>query len=173
MTALDSIPENKNFLSPFLFKFQVRKMPNVNFFLQSVNIPGVSLPNVQSGNPFVSIPYGGDHVLYEELNIVFKVDEDMENWKELYNWIKGVGFPNRFSEHKELKDKPPTSGEGLISDISLLVLTSSRNPNYDLVFHEAFPISLSQIMFDTRNPDIQFITASATFKYRSYELNAV
>jgi len=171
MTALDNIPENQNFLNPLNFVFQVKKLPHVKFFIQSINIPGISLSPTAQANPFVSIPKGGDHIAFDELQLSFKVDEDMENWKEIYNWIKGVGFPNRFDEYAELKNVPPLSGLGLISDISLLVLSSSRNPIFDIVFRDAQPITLSSLIFDTKLQDVNCLTATATFKYLSYSIN--
>src|SRR5690606_103637 len=61
MSALDKVPSNNNFLSPLGFHFSVRKLPNVNFFVQRVRIPSISLPPADTPNPFVKIPYSGDH----------------------------------------------------------------------------------------------------------------
>jgi len=171
MSALDAIPDNQNFLSPLGFVFQVKKLPHVKFFIQAINIPGISLSPTAQPNPFVSIPKGGDHMAFDELQVTYKVDEGMENWKEIYNWIKGVGFPNRFDEYADLKNVPPLSGLGLTSDISLLVLSSSRNPLFDIVFRDAQPIPLSSLVFDTKLRDVNYLTATATFKYLSYSIN--
>lgn len=170
MSALDDIPDNQNFLSPLGFVFQVKKLPHVKFFIQAINIPGISLTPTAQANPFVSIPKGGDHINFEELQVTFKVDEAMENWKEIYNWIKGIGFPNNFGEYDALTDVPPLSGLGLESDISLLVLSSSRNPLFDIVFRDAQPITLSSLQFDTKLRDVNYLTATATFKYLSYSI---
>lgn len=173
MTALDNLPENPNFLSPLGFRFQIKKCPTVNFFVQSVNIPSMELINVDASNPFVKIPYGGEHISFGDLNLTFKVDEDLKNYMEIYNWIKGIGFPDKFNQYKTLKDKPVMSGEGLTSDISLLVLSSSRNPTYDIVYRDAFPVSLSQVEFNTTSQDVNYLTATTTFRYLSYEIKTV
>ena len=52
MSAINNTPENKNFLSPLNFRFQIKKAPNVNFFIQKVNIPQIELPQVDTPNPF-------------------------------------------------------------------------------------------------------------------------
>ena len=39
MSALDSNPANKNFLSPLNFSFRIKKAPYTNFFIQKVNVP--------------------------------------------------------------------------------------------------------------------------------------
>lgn len=173
MTALDNIPENKNFLSPLGFRFQIKKSPTVNFFVQNVNLPGISLPQVETPNPFVSIPYAGDHISYDFLLINFKVDEDLQNYLEIHNWIKELGFPNDFNEYKRIASAPVASGMGIVSDMSLLVLSSSRNPKFDIVFKDAFPVSLSSLIFDVTRNDVNYLEASATFKYTSYDINPI
>ena len=80
MTAIDSNPANKNFLSPISFKFMIKKAPHVNFFIQQVTVPRISLPSVETPNPFVSLPKPGDHIDFDTLSIKFKVDEDLQNY---------------------------------------------------------------------------------------------
>lgn len=173
MTALDSQVENKNFLSPLNFRFQIKKCPNVNFFLQNVNLPGMTLVGPEQPNPFVKIPKAGDHIEFDDLMINYKVDEDLQNYLELYNWIRELGFPNNFDEYKSIAGKPVYTGLGITSDMSLIVLSSSRNPTYEVIFKDAFPISISSLIFDSTQPDVQFLEASATFRYRSYSIQPV
>ena len=84
MTAVDNTPANKNFLSPLNFRFQIKKAPNVNFFVQKVNIPEIAVRAPDVMNPFVKIPYPGDHLEYGIFNISFKVDEDLQNYLEIH-----------------------------------------------------------------------------------------
>ena len=122
MTAIDQTPSNRNFLSPLNFKFTIKKAPHVNFFIQKVNVPEINLKPPISTNPFVNIPYPGDHIDYSTLNITFKVDEDLQNYLEVHNWIKALGKPRDFSEYKEIQDKKSWTGDGIYSDISVMVL---------------------------------------------------
>ena len=101
MTAIDNTPSNKNFLSPLNFKFQIKKAPHVNFFIQKVNIPSISIEtNPSPNNPFVKTPIPGEHISYSDLSISFKVDEDLTNYMELHNWIKALGKPQNFEQFK-------------------------------------------------------------------------
>lgn len=173
MTAIERIPTNRNFLSPLNFKFQVKKTPNVEFFIQTVNIPAMSIQAVTRGTPFIALQYSGEHIDYAPLQITFKVDEELVNYMELYSWLRGLGFPNEFSEYKELADKPQYTGEGIRSDISLLILSSDNNVKYEVLFKDAFPVSLSDITFDVRGTSVNYITASAQFKFNSYDILTV
>lgn len=173
MSAVENTPKNKNFLSPLNFKFQIKKAPHINFFIQSVNLPAITLPQVDTPNPFVKIPQTGDHINFDNLNISFKVDEDLQNYLEIHNWITGLGFPENYTQYKELSDEPKYTGEGLLSDISLLILTSTKRANYEVVFVDSHPISLSELNFNTTESSVNFISSSATFKYTYYKVQKV
>lgn len=173
MSAIDNTPDNKNFLSPLNFRFQIKKAPHVNFFIQKVNIPSISLRNADATNPFVNIPYPGDHITYGSLEINFKVDEDLTNYLEIHDWIRALGFPEKYEEYKTIQDKKPYTGDGIYSDISIIVLSSTKTPNYDITYKDAFPISLSPITFLTTDNSVNYIEASATFKYTLFDINKI
>lgn len=173
MSALDKTPENKNFLSPLNFKFMIKKAPHVNFFLQNVNIPDISLPSPEANNPFVKIPYPGEHLNYGNLSITFKVDEDLQNYLELHNWIRDLGKPENYEQYKRISEEDSMAGEGIYSDISLMILSSTKMPNYEITFVDAHPVTLSEIRFNTTDPDVNFITASANFRYTYFGIQKI
>ncbi len=170
MTALDKVPTNTNYLAKHNFRFMIKKLPNVNFFCQGVNIPGFSVANVSEGNPFVAIPYSGEHIDYQPLTVTFLVDEDMKNYIEIYNWLRALAFPDKFDQYKALADVPKYTGEGLKSELSVFVLTNAKNAQYNVVFSDAFPIALSSIDFSSVNSETQYATVTATFKYTGFEI---
>jgi hypothetical protein len=173
MSAIDNTPENKNFLSPLNFRFQIKKAPHVNFFVQKVNIPDIAIRSPTSPNPFVNIPYPGDHMEFGALNITFKVDEDLQNYLELHNWIRALGKPEDFTGYADIASKPSWTGDGICSDISVLVLASTKMPNYEVAYADAFPISLTGITFNTTDPNVNYIEASATFKYTYFTITKI
>ena len=171
--AIDNTPSNKNFLSPLGFKFQIKKAPHVNFFVQRVNIPSIVLPSPEKGNPFVNIPYPGEHLKFGELKISFKVDEDLKNYLEVHNWIRALGKPENYQQYKTIQDQPIGSGDGIYSDISLMILSSSKMANYEVVYVDAFPVSLSDLNFQTVDSDVNYIEASAVFEYTYYTISNI
>lgn len=173
MSAIDNTPKNTNFLSPLNFRFNIKKAPHVNFFIQEVNIPDISIRPAMAPNPFVTIPNSGEHIAYSELSIKFKVDEDLTNYLEIHNWIKGLGKPDNFNQYKELQDKPSYTGDGIISDISVIILSNNKNPNFEVIYKDAFPVSISELKFNTTEGTINYLTASANFRYVSYEINKI
>lgn len=173
MSAIDNTPTNKNFLSPLNFRFQIKKAPYVNFFVQKVNIPNISLPDVIVPTPFIDIPVPGDHLKYGALNISFKVDEDLKNYMELNTWIVSIAQEQSFDQYHAILDKPSYTGDGIYSDITLFVLSSTKVPNYQIDFIDAYPNSLSEIVFNTTEDNVNYIEASASFKYLRYEITKI
>lgn len=174
MTALDFTPTNKNFLSPLGFRFLIKKLPNVSFFIQKVNVPGIQIASQPSqGNPFVKIPYAGDHIEYNEFQLTFRVDEDLQNYMEIHNWVRGLGFPESFTEYGDLAKQKVGTGLGLKSDASLIITTNGKSPNYQCIFEDAFPVSLSDLNFDTTDTSVEYIEATATFYYTLYSISAL
>jgi hypothetical protein len=173
MSAIDNTVSNRNFLATSGFTFRIKKAPNVNFFIQRVNVPAISVKNVDVGNEYVVAPYPGEHLRYEPLNIEFMVDENIENYLELHNWLIGLGKPESYAQYANLSANPSYTGLGVYSDISVFILNSLYAPNYEIVFTDAFPISLSELEFKSTETDKKFITAIASFKYTTYTIESL
>ena len=165
MAALRDQPTNISFLSPIGFKFQLNNFPEVNYFVQSASLPGVSISSISVPTPLKSIDIAGDEVTFEELSIKFIVDENMKNWLSIYDWIIGLGFPTK--EGQEKYKKLAIASE-LTTDATLTVLTSNMNPQIHFRFQECFPLSLSSIPFDSGGTDIDYVTADVSFRYDVY-----
>ena len=173
MTALTDTPTNINFLSPLNFKFQIKRAPHLNFFVQKVNIPRIILPKANIPTPLVEIPTPGEHITYEALSMNFKVDEDLQNYLEIHNWIKALGTPSNFDEYYKLEQQPQSSGLGIVSDLELIALTSSKTANYAITFEDAWPYELGGLQFDTTAEDVDFLTTDVSFYYRMYEISKI
>lgn len=173
MTAIDDTPTNKNFLSPLNFQFQIKRTPYVNFFIQKVNIPSIRLPQIEIPNQFVTIPDPVTHLVYGDLEVTFKVDEDFTNYLEIHDWIRALGFPESYDEHRAISSHPEYTGKGIHSDISLIVLNGIKAPNYEIVFRNAFPTYLSDLTFDTTADDVNYLTATAAFDYILFDVHRI
>lgn len=174
MSILTNQPTNRNFLSQLGFKFQVKKLPTTNYFVQSVNLPSITLGDSAEDNPFVRIPIPGDHLTYSDLVLQFRVDEDFKNYLELHNWLTGLGFPEGFTQYKTLEDqalKEQGTGEGIYSDASLIILDSAMNPNIEILFQDLYVTSLTDLEFSSVATDVDYILCTATFRYKIYKIN--
>lgn len=165
---MQQIPDNKNFLSPTGFVFTVYKTPNLNYFVQSVNIPGISMGVTTLGTPFNTIKFTGDKVTYEDLNVTMRVDEEMRNYYEIYDWMLKVSRNKSFSGYASIANA--STGEGVFSDASLLVLSSAKRPILRVNYINLFPTQISDLIFDTRDTTVNYLDAIVTFSYERYEV---
>ena len=165
MSALQDQPVNTSFLSPIGFKFQLNNFPEVNYFCQSANLPGISISAIDVPTALKTIAIAGDEVNFEELSIKFIVDENMKNWLSIYDWIIGLGFPTKEGQEKYAK---LAIASELTTDATLTVLTSNMNAQINFRFRECFPLSLSSIAFDSGGTDIDYVTADVSFRYDVY-----
>ena len=149
MTSLTDQPKNINPLADVQFRFDVAALPNTSFFIQTVNLPGITLegatisvPQLQNFTRHTGI------VTYETLEVAFLIDEYLKNWQEIYEWIIGE--------------------EGKYTSAVLTILSSSMNPSMEIHFEDIFPTSLSGISFDSTTTDPVYQQATVSFNYTKY-----
>lgn len=170
--------ENRNFLSPVGFKFFINRAPKLSYFTNSASIPGLTLGVTEQPSYLKKIPVPGDMIEFNDFSIRFLVDENLENYLEIQNWIRGLGFPESLQQIYDLQQETeflskrvsPNREMNIYSDGTLQVLTSSENVQFNVKFLDMFPVSLSDLDFDATETDIQYFTANVTFKYSVYHI---
>ena len=171
MAASNTVPDNLNYLSNISFRLTMQDAPNLTWFCQAVNVPGVSLEAIDVPTPYVTVPFSGAKVTFEELSVRFIVDEHLKNWMEIYDRIIALGLAEGGEKYKKLKAQSDlTQRGGTVSTLVLSVLTSAMNPQIEFHFYEAFPISVSALDFDSAVGDLEYFTATAAFRYTNYEV---
>ena len=166
---------NRNYLSPVGFKFVLSEYPKVDFFSNSSQIPGINLGVAVQSNYLKDIPIPGDKLSYDDFSFEFFVDENLQNYLQVHNWMRGLGYPQSVSEYQELLDSDELNpgvqdanfGQ---SDGSLIIYNSNYNPIAQVNFRGLFPVSLSTLDFNAKVQDINFVTANVTFKYTLYDI---
>lgn len=168
--------ENRNFLSPTGFKFLLQRSPKVAFFCNEANIPDLTLGISNQPTYLKDIDTPGDKIRFGDLSLRFMVDEDLTNYMEIQNWIRGLGYPEKLSQYAELEakgsygEKYAQTASNVYSDGTLQVLNSNLISNFQIIFKDLFPYSLSTLSFDATLTDIQYFTADVSFKYTVYDI---
>ena len=165
--------QNRNFLSGVAFKFNLAKFPKVDFFSNSAIIPLLNLELAQQSSYLKNIDVPGERLTYGDFTLRFLVDENMENYKSVYDWLTGLGFPETTKEFADIiKDSDgQTDPKEAFCDGTLRILNSNYREVAKVKFSDLFPVSLTSLDFDATNTDVQFFTAEATFKYTLYKLS--
>ena len=173
MAATDRQPDNTNYLSPLGFRFVLNRTPTINYFVQNATLPSVSLLTTDVPNPLINRVIPGTKLTYEPLSLSFMVDEDMQNYLELYDWLTGLGTPNSTNERKDFIERSQTFNKdfnSIMSDGTLFALTSHQNANVKIIFKDMFPTSLSDLSFDSTLTDVEYLRATVTYQYLSYRI---
>ena len=168
-------PKNKNFLSPVGFKFIMSRTPNVDYFCQSASIPEVSIGAREISTPVKDYTVPGDKMTFGDLTLRFLVNEDLDNYFEIYKWLKGLTNPMNtgdFQKYLETVDEKGRDSDFTksMSDARLLVLNSNYQSIASVNFFNIFPTSLTTLEFDAAVTDINYFTAEVNFKYTIYEI---
>lgn len=176
MTTLSCpIPSNINPLSPNGFLFSIQKLPQINFFCQQVNLPGITLGAPEFGNPFNVSPIPGETLTYDQLTVQFLVDEQMENYISIYNWIVALGFPNTYEQYTTFFNEDQRSNISELaknySDGTLQILGASNTAIRTVQFADMFPIAIDSLVFQSTNQDVNYLVGNATFRYGYYKFS--
>jgi hypothetical protein len=171
-SAFDRQIQNRNFLSPVGFKFTLARYPKINFFVNSARLPEITLGTAIQPSYLKDLDIPGDKLVYGDFNLRFLVDESMENYMTIHNWLTGLGFPETAQQYKDIT----TNDDGIrdpkeaFSDGTLRILNSNFKDIAFVKFKDLFPISLSSLEFESSDTDINYFTADVTFKYTVYNV---
>ena len=188
-SPLNRQPDKLDYTSPTQFRSILNQIPKVQFFVQAANIPGISLGEAVIPTPYKDIPYVGDKVTYENLTIQFIVDEHLENYIEMHNWMIGIGFPKSRQQFTNFRSTTSNTSNAagkaqtdigkvglsvperpLYSDATLSILSNKNNPLVEIRFSDCFPVSLSGLDYTQQVSDVEYLTASVDFRYKLYEI---
>ena len=177
--ALNNQIQNRNYLAPTGFQFNVSRAPKVTYFGNQVNIPSLTLGIANQPSYLKDIPRPGEKIDFEDLTLTFLVDEDLTNYMEIQNWIRGIGFPESLDQIYDFQQDDTLTvmnkalrnqGINLYSDGSLLILNNVNLPKFKVTFDGMFPYYLSTLNFDATQSDLEYFTAQVSFKYNIYNI---
>ena len=166
---MTNTPDSENFVPNVGFKFIMNRTPITSYFLTSCSIPDITLGEVDSiTNNFVKLPTPGDQLQFGTFDIDFRVDEDLKNYKEIYDWLIALGAPESFDQRRELNREKTR-----LSDGSVIITTARGNPNMEVKFTDMYPVSLGSLEFNIEETEINHIVCSASFVYRTFNLTSI
>ena len=153
---MNTLTPNKNYLSPNGFKINIAssQFSNVEYFCTRLSHPAISMAGAPLPFRGFTAHVAGDRIEYGTLDIQFMISEYMENYIEIFNWMK--------SNHDSV-------GQFLKADIVLSVLDSSNIITKKIRYVDAFPVSLGAVDLHTQNTDVEYVTADASLQYTYFE----
>jgi hypothetical protein len=174
MTALNRNPINPNFLAPNKFQLNFARTPNLQYFCQTITLPGIATSEIAMPNPFVELYSPGEKAIYDMLNVTFYIDEELKTWLEIHDWIRGMTFPTDFAEYVNLRNLSPNisnTATPQFSDAVLTLYSSANIPYFRFKFYDCFPTSLSTFFVTSTDSPENPITADCTFRFSYYNVD--
>ena len=161
-SVIDREPKTLNTLQPNEFRVVFHRIPNLVYFCQKANLPGITINESNFPSPYatpIRHPMGG--LVYENFEMEFLVSEDMKNWKELHDWITKIpptkDFLNAYNDYHEN-----------FSDATLVIMNSMSKPILAVHFRDCYPSSLGSMDFQTSVSDISPVLCTVSFGFTGY-----
>ena len=152
---------DQNNLSQLNFKLKIPTLNNLELRAQSVTIPGMNLGQALIPTPFVRLSNPGN-LEYTNLQLTFMVGENLKDYMEIFNWMVQLGYPDSFDQYKDRR-----------IDGSVLILNSAMKPIINVRFTDLFPISLSDLNFDSTLSEIQYATATVSLQFNRFYFDTI
>ena len=172
---------NKSILNKNNFRLLIDKIPTVEYYVQSVNIPGLAFTELRQGAGVgLDAYFPGDKIEFGKLSVKFLVDEDLENFKEVYDWMNAIVPIKDPADYSAYTATQKTSS-GLMSgvdsdlnqysDITLVTNTNKNIPNKFFRFHDCFPTSLGELELISGS-DSEPVTCQVDFIFSYYDIDS-
>ena len=163
MTICDT---SSNPLLTNYFKFTLSRVPNMVYFCQTANLPGIGFSTaLQPTKMAYPIKRPSGAIMFEDLILSFKVDENLANWKEIHNWIYETS--NYADDYYTLPEPRK------VSTAELLITNSSYRPKISIKFREVFPVFLSSLNFSVTEPQSTPVMAAVRFSFTDYTVSGL
>jgi len=152
---MNSEMRNNNFTVTF------DKLKDLAFTVNDIPIPGMTLGEAIMPTRTLDLYLPSDKISFDPVTITFNVDENLENYLGIYNWIMDLGHPDR-SKVTRPDDKDA------ISDAIITVLNNQKNPIYNIVLKDCFPTSLAELPMNLQSSDP--VVCTLTIRYSYFEI---
>jgi hypothetical protein len=163
---LMTTPETFNILSNGNYQLTITRATNLEYFCQDIIWPSIELPPVLQGTPFQDMRIQGDHMQVSPLTVSFLVDEDMNNYFYLLEWMIEAGFPDNYSQYQHA-----ATNNDLYSDGTVIVYNNTKNVIRSVNFTRMFPIKLSAPKFTPTNTAVRYVICDVTFYFQSMKID--
>lgn len=155
---------NINYLRTNAFKFTIDRGSNqLELFCQATGLPGVKLSS--SPQPTIlgtQIPVATNTFAFDPLVVEFIVDENLDNWKSVFDWMKEIGNISNDTEGTPYQTWSATA--------TLTPMTPEFCPlsNRIITFYYVIPVDLGGLSFKADINDPVPIKCRVTFSYAYY-----
>lgn len=154
-----------NYLSATNFRVVIPRLPKLSYYIQTVTVPSLSINSIDigfKGFPRTSVPSSVD--ISDQVIITFGIDERMENWQDIYDWMTSI-TPNS-TNNGGVGAKDP------YSEIIVLLYNAQRKLQKKLTYESCHPISLGSFDMNSTSNTIDPIVVTTNFAYKKLSIES-
>ena len=163
MSGLITKPSSTALLQPTKYILTFPEVSDTIYFCQKANLPGVQLGAAEQQTPNLDLYHSGTKISYNTFDVSFLVNEDVTAWTQIYKWMIDLSsVENTYTKRKENKKQA-----------ILTIMSNLNNPKMRIKFANPFPISLTDLEFDTTLSAEEHMEASASFRYDWFDIEII
>ena len=161
--------QQKNTSKQTNFKLSFREFPGLVYMARSVDLPGVAIATTEIPTGLAPVMEPSTKLDYEQIPIEFLVSEDLSNWEEIHNWMRGLTSAKSIGDNAILLERLLGAGKKK-TDMSIILLNNVGAPVVEYTFIDAWPVNLSSINYRADLTEATDVTATASFVYDYFEV---
>ena len=163
---------NINLLQPTQFKLIINRknFPNLEYFCQSIQLPSMDVPAADLPYSRLSaLPIAGDKLSFGTLECMIIVDENLNAYKEMFEWLQRIVQTNEASGLDRSRNNDTTAPT--VADITVAILSSHNNTTRTIRYIDCIPTSVGSLSMEATTGDTIPISLPVSFRFSYFELN--
>lgn len=159
-SASNEFIKDIGYATPLGFRLLIdsQRYPNAQFNVQTAAIPEISVDAAAYATPQRTIEISGDKITYSPFTCTFLIDEQLENYYEIHDWLVGLVV------------EPDGKDVSKTRDLTLFILDSHNNVSREIQFVDAYPTSLSTLDFDAKETNVEYLVGDVSFNYSYFKV---
>jgi hypothetical protein len=150
--------ENRFRLTFLHHKADVRKLGAT---CVAINLPTIILGQTEQPTSIRKIWLPGDSLEFEDINLQFMLQESMENWIAVMDWVYRLRDPDEIKYEREL------------CDLGVDILDAKYNTVVECTFIDIFPFTMSDVPLTTQIEDVEVSRFDVSFKINGFTYKSV
>lgn len=139
------------------FRITFPKLPELEFYAMSVNIPTTQLSAIEVNYRDVRAKVPDDKFEWDDVSIQFVLDENIYSYELLKNWNSDARNVQNWLD--------------AMLDINIQPLDSNKALEYSFVLQQAFPTTVNGWQYSHALMGSETVTFDVTFAYQDFRIN--
>lgn len=127
----------------------------------TMNLPSIIMGTTPQPTAIKQIFLPGDSIEFEEVNMQFLVQENLENWSTIVDWIFRMRNPKEVDIQRD------------VIDIGVDILNAKHKTILECTLEDVFPFIVSDIPLNYQLDDVEPNRMDVTFKVNNFKYQRV